>query len=114
MPLEVIEIDVYCGKAKVLYGVSLQVNEGEIVALLGGNGAGKSTTLLTIAGIVSARKGMITYQGKSLHQEAPASIVKCGIALCPEGRELFSDMTVEGNLRLGAFLIKENDGIALS
>lgn len=112
MTLEVDDIVTFYGKAQVLYGISLRVEEGDIVALFGGNGAGKSTTLLTIAGVVAAGGGRVLYKNKLLTGKPPASVVKFGIALCPEGRELFPDMTVEANLRLGAFLRKDREGIA--
>lgn len=111
MLLELVNIDTYYGRAKVLHSVSLHVSQGEIVTLLGSNGAGKSTTLLTISGIIRARNGRVLYQDKLINREKPGSIVKLGIAQCPEGREIFPDMTVEGNLMLGAFTRRDRDGI---
>lgn len=104
MLLQLIEIDTYYGRAQVLNSISLEVDHGEIVTLLGANGAGKSTILLTISGIVRARKGKTLFQNILINREKPGAIVKLGIAQCPEGRELFPNMTVEDNLRLGAFL----------
>jgi branched-chain amino acid transport system ATP-binding protein len=81
----------------------LQVNEGEIVTLLGANGAGKTTTLHTISGLLRARQGSITFQGQALHRVSPQSIVEAGLIHIAEGRELFPHMTVLENLELGAF-----------
>ncbi len=89
----------------------MNVDEGEIVALLGANGAGKSTTLLTVSGIVRPHEGTIIYQNKVINKEKPSEIVKMGIAHCPEGRALFPDMTVEDNLNLGAFLRTDREEI---
>lgn len=112
MLLELIDVDTYYGRAQALKGLSLEVDQGEIVAILGANGAGKSTTLLTISGILRSRRGKILYQDKPIHREKPGMIVKLGIAQCPEGRALFPDMTVQDNLNLGAFLRRDSDGIA--
>jgi branched-chain amino acid transport system ATP-binding protein len=111
MLLKIINIDVYYGKAQVLHSVSLSVDEGEIVTLLGANGAGKSTTLKAISGIIHPRNGQIVYKNKAINREKPGAIVKLGAALCPEGRELFSEMSVKDNLRLGAFLRRDFAGI---
>ncbi len=112
MLLELIEVDTYYGRAQALKGISLHVDRGEIVAVLGANGAGKSTALLTISGILRSRRGKILYEGKPIHREKPGAIVKRGVAQCPEGRALFPDMTVRDNLTLGAFLRRDRDGIA--
>jgi branched-chain amino acid transport system ATP-binding protein len=111
MLLQLIDVDAYYGRAQALDSISLGVDHGEIVTLLGANGAGKSTALLTISGIVCPRQGKILFQDKPINREKPGAIVKLGIAQCPEGRELFPDMTVEENLRLGAFLRKDTIGI---
>ncbi|HPQ44536.1 MAG TPA: ABC transporter ATP-binding protein [Syntrophales bacterium] len=111
MLLHIDNITTYYGKGQALRGVSLTVDEGEIVALLGANGAGKSTTLLTISGIVRPHEGTITYRDKMINKEKSSEIVKMGIAHCPEGRALFPDMTVQDNLELGAFLRRDKDGI---
>jgi branched-chain amino acid transport system ATP-binding protein len=111
MLLQLIDVDAYYGRAQALDSISLGVDHGEIVTLLGANGAGKSTALLTISGIVRPRQGKILFQDKPINREKPGAIVKLGIAQCPEGRELFPDMTVEENLRLGAFLRKDTIGI---
>lgn len=111
MLLEVENITTCYGNAEALRDVSLNVEEGEIVALLGANGAGKSTTLLTVSGIVKPRKGKIFFRGKEISRERPSEIVKIGLAQCPEGRALFADMTVKDNLMLGAFLRKNKQEI---
>ena len=110
--LELCDIDAYYGHAQALRGVSLQVGPGEIVALLGANGAGKSTTLLTISGLLRPRKGHILFRGKPMSREKPGRIVGLGISHCPEGRALFPEMTVQDNLGLGAFLRRDREGIA--
>ena len=112
MLLELVDVNTYYGKAHVLQNVSLHVGQGEIVTLLGANGAGKSTTLLTISGIVRARSGKLLLQDRLINREKPARIVKLGIAQCPEGKDLFPDMCVEDNLKLGAFLRRDIQGIA--
>jgi len=112
MLLELIDIDIYYGRAQVLHNVSLCLHQGEIVTLLGANGAGKSTTLLMISGIIQARKGRILFQNTPINREKPGAIVKLGIAQCAEGKELFPNMTVEDNLKLGAFARKDTLGIA--
>ncbi len=112
MLLELIEVETYYGRAQALKGISFQVDREEIVAVLGANGAGKSTALLTISGILRPRRGKILYEDKPIHREKPGTIVRLGIAQCPEGRALFPDMTVRDNLTLGAFLRRDRDGIA--
>jgi branched-chain amino acid transport system ATP-binding protein len=94
---------VFYGDVQALWDVSLQVNEGEIVTLLGANGAGKTTTLRTISGLLRARQGSITFQGQALHRASPQAIVEAGLIHIAEGRELFPHMTVLENLELGAF-----------
>ncbi len=92
------------GAIKALRGISLDVNEGELVALIGVNGAGKSTTLATIAGVLRPSEGTITFQGESIVGKTPEAIARKGISLVPEGREILASLTVEENLRLGAFV----------
>jgi branched-chain amino acid transport system ATP-binding protein len=94
---------VFYGDVQALWDVSLQVNEGEIVTLLGANGSGKTTTLHTISGLLRPRQGSITFQSQALHRESPQSIVEAGLIHIAEGRELFPHMTVLENLELGAF-----------
>jgi branched-chain amino acid transport system ATP-binding protein len=95
------------GKKRVLDGVSLRVGEGEIVALLGHNGAGKSTTLKTILGLIRARAGQVRFAGQPWTNGNPAANVERGIALVPEGRGVFPDLTVVENLALGAYAVRE-------
>jgi len=95
------------GKVNVLNNVSISVKEGKIVSLLGANGAGKSTLLMSISGIVPIRQGKIYFYDKRIDRLSPAEIVKAGISQVPEGRRIFPDLTVEENLRLGAFLQKD-------
>jgi len=95
------------GAITALRGVSVEVQEGELVALLGVNGAGKSTTLATIAGVMRPWQGEVQFQGRSILGKTPEQIARLGIALVPEGREIFPSLTVEENLRLGAFIRKD-------
>lgn len=109
--LKINDIDVYYGNIQALRGISLEVNEGEIVTLIGANGAGKSTLLKTISGLLKPKKGSIEYLGASIDGKPAQAIVKAGISHVPEGRRVFSNMTVEENLELGAYLRKDRDGI---
>ena len=109
--LQVKDIDVYYGNIQALRGISLEVNEGEIVTLIGANGAGKSTLLKTISGLLKPKKGSIEYLGSDIDGKAAQSIVKAGISHVPEGRRVFANMTVEENLELGAYLRKDREGI---
>jgi branched-chain amino acid transport system ATP-binding protein len=102
--LEMTNIETYYGNIRALKGISLSVAEGEIITLIGANGAGKSTTLMTICGIVPARSGDILFQGKSIRSLEPNVIVSLGISQAPEGRRIFPMMTVAENLDMGAFL----------
>ncbi len=101
--LEVTDIHTYYGSIHALKGISLQVREGEIVTLIGANGAGKSTTLRSINGLNNPRKGRIVFQGKDITNDPAHSIVKMGISQSPEGRRLFPHMSVLENLEMGAF-----------
>jgi branched-chain amino acid transport system ATP-binding protein len=101
--LEVKDIEVAYGDVQVLFGVSLEVHEGEIVTLLGSNGAGKTTTLRAIAGVRPPRSGAIRFRGQDLSRVAASARPALGIALVPEGRELWPQLTVRENLELGAF-----------
>ena len=101
--LEIDDVHVYYGAIHALKGVSLRVQEGEIVTLIGANGAGKSTTLRAINGLNRPRQGSIRFQGADITGSAPHSIVKNGIAQSPEGRRLFPRMSVTENLEMGAF-----------
>ena len=101
------EVDVFYGVIQALKQVSLEVNKGETVALIGANGAGKSTTLRTICGIVRARSGSITFEGQNILGLDTQKVVERGIALVPEGRRVFPNLTVLENLRIGAYLRKD-------
>jgi branched-chain amino acid transport system ATP-binding protein len=109
--LNVNGIDVFYGNIQALKGVSLEINEGEIVTLIGANGAGKSTLLKTLSGLLKPKSGSIEYLGNSISGKAPQSIVKVGISHVPEGRRVFANMSVEENLELGAYLRKDKAGI---
>jgi len=100
--LEIRGIDVAYGDVQVLWDVSFEVKQGEIVALIGANGAGKSTTLATISSLLTPRKGGVYYEGNPIHTRAPHDLVSLGIAHVPEARRLFPEMTVKENLLLGA------------
>jgi branched-chain amino acid transport system ATP-binding protein len=102
--LEVDDLFAGYGSVQVLNGVSLQVEPGSITALLGSNGAGKTTLMRTIAGLIQPDRGRILHEGKPIHRLAPPQRVEMGIVLVPEGRQVFSDFTVEENLKLGAFV----------
>jgi branched-chain amino acid transport system ATP-binding protein len=101
--LHVQQLAVFYGDVQALWDVSLQVNEGEIVTLLGANGAGKTTTLHTISGLLRPHQGSITFQDQALYRASPQGIVEAGLIHIAEGRELFPHMTVLENLELGAF-----------
>lgn len=106
------DLDVYYGAIQALCGVTMQVNEGEIVAIIGSNGAGKTTTLRTISGIVKPRRGSITFEGREIDGMRSDAIVKLGISQSPEGRRIFTNMTVEENLKMGAFIRNDAAGIS--
>ena len=101
--LKVSGLDVYYGSIHAVKGVSFEVEQGEIVTLIGANGAGKSTTLNTVAGILGARNGSIEFMGESILGTPAHHMVRKGIALCPEGRRVFTQMTVEENLQMGGY-----------
>ena len=103
MLLDVKNINVYYGAIHAVKDISFQVEEGEIVTLIGANGAGKSTTLQTISGLLHTRTGSIEFMGKSIHGVPAHKLVAQGLAQVPEGRRVFSQMTVEENLEMGAF-----------
>ena len=110
--LELRQVNTYYGKIQALQDVSIRVDDGEIVTLIGANGAGKSTTLMTVCGILHPRSGEIVWNGAPIHQLPPHDIVKLGISQVPEGRLIFPELTVRENLDLGAFLRNDRDGIA--
>ena len=101
--LEISNLHVYYGAIHAIKGVSFEVNEGEIVTLIGANGAGKSTTLNTIAGLIRPRSGSISFDGKPLTKVTTAKTVSRGMALCPEGRRIFQQLTVRENLEMGGY-----------
>jgi branched-chain amino acid transport system ATP-binding protein len=109
--LEIEEIDAFYGTIQALRGISLEVREGEIVTLIGANGAGKSSTLRAINGVLHPRKGKIRFEGRDITRAAPHEIVKQGIAQSPEGRRLFPRMSVTENLEMGAFQRKDKPEI---
>ena len=110
--LNIQELNVFYGAIQALNNVSISVNPGEVVAIIGSNGAGKSTLLRTISGLIRPRSGSITYQGKELTTMAPHNIVKLGLSQSPEGRRIFTNMTVQENLQLGAFLRTDHAEVA--
>ena len=109
--LRVDDIHTYYGSIQALKGISLEVREGEVVTLIGANGAGKSTTLRSINGLNTPREGTIVFQGKDITRTAPHDIVQLGISQSPEGRRLFPHMTVLENLEMGAFQRRDRSGI---
>jgi branched-chain amino acid transport system ATP-binding protein len=106
--LKIEDLKVNYGGIEAVKGISLTVEEGQIVTLIGANGAGKSTTLRTISGLVKPRSGKITFCGEDITGIDPTNIVKRGITMAPEGRHIFPDMTVKENLRVGAYLRKDD------
>lgn len=111
MMLELINISVNYGAIQALKDINLTVNEGEIVTLIGANGAGKSTTLRTISRLINPRQGKLIYQGKDITQTRPDQVVKLGIAQSPEGRKILAQQTVLTNLELGAYTRSDRLGI---
>ncbi len=109
--LELTDVETYYGSIQALKGITIDVREGEIVTLIGANGAGKSTTLRSINGLNHPRRGRIKFQGRDITHDSPHSIVKRGIAQSPEGRKLFPRMTVTENLEMGAFQRSDRAGI---
>ncbi|MBP5471321.1 MAG: ABC transporter ATP-binding protein [Lachnospiraceae bacterium] len=101
--LKVENLHVYYGSIHAIKGVSFEVSEGEIVTLIGANGAGKSTTLNTVGGLLKPREGSIEFEGRSILGVAPHKVVNEGMALCPEGRRVFAQLSVKENLEMGAY-----------
>ncbi len=110
--LELKNIDTFYGNIQALRDVNIKVGEGEIITLIGANGAGKSTTLMTICGVVPPKRGEVIFQGQRMNGVAPNKVVQQGICQVPEGRLIFPDLTVQENLDMGAFLRSDKDGIA--
>jgi branched-chain amino acid transport system ATP-binding protein len=110
--LEIENLEVAYGSIQALHGVSLRVSQGSIVTLIGANGAGKSTTLRAISGLIKARGGKVRYDGEDITNLPPHAIVARGLCHVPEGRMVFANLTVEENLRMGAYLRKDKAGVA--
>ncbi|QJW47495.1 ABC transporter ATP-binding protein [bacterium BFN5] len=109
--LKIDNINVYYGAIHAIKGISLEVNEGEIVTLIGANGAGKSTILRTVSGLLKPKTGEIKFEGKNIAGMPAQNIVKLGISQVPEGRRVFANMTVLENLELGAYIRSDKQGI---
>ncbi len=111
MLLEVDNVSVYYDSIQALKGVSLEVEAGELVTIVGSNGAGKTTTMMTISGILRPRQGTVRYRGQDITRLPPHEIVRQGISHCPEGRQIFTRLTVAENLVLGAYNRQDREGI---
>lgn len=109
--LEINDLHVNYGMIAALKGISFEVNEGEVISLIGANGAGKTTTLHTLTGLISAKSGSIKFNGVELTKTPAHKIVEMGIAHVPEGRRIFQNLTVLDNLKLGAFTRKDKENI---
>ena len=109
--LAISDLHVHYGGIKALQGVNLEVGVGEVVALIGSNGAGKSTTLRAVSRIVPVRSGSISFDGRDLLTRRPEEVVRLGIAHAPEGRRVLTRLTVEDNLRLGAYVRRDDDAV---
>ncbi|MDO8282882.1 MAG: ABC transporter ATP-binding protein [Thermodesulfovibrionia bacterium] len=109
--LKLIDVNTFYGNIQALKGVNINISEGEIITLIGANGAGKTTALMSISGLVPPRSGGIFFFSKPIHNVSPDKIVSLGISQVPEGRHIFPQLTVMENLRMGAFLRRDRDGI---
>ena len=109
--LEIKDLEVYYGMIQAIKGISFEVNEGEVIALIGSNGAGKTTTLQTITGMLQAKKGQILFEGTDITKVPGHKIVSMGMAHVPEGRRVFSQLTVYENLKMGAYTRKDKNEI---
>ncbi|GFI27654.1 high-affinity branched-chain amino acid transport ATP-binding protein LivF [Lachnospiraceae bacterium] len=109
--LEIKDLEVYYGMIQAIKGISFEVNEGEVIALIGANGAGKTTILHTITGLLSPKKGSVVFEGKDITKVAAHKIVSLGMAHVPEGRRVFAELTVYENLKMGAYTRKEKSEI---
>ncbi|MBQ1877751.1 MAG: ABC transporter ATP-binding protein [Erysipelotrichaceae bacterium] len=114
MLLQVNNLHTYYGNIKALRGASFHIDEGEIVAFIGANGAGKSTLMNTLAGTLKPREGSIIFRGEDITRTAPKDRVERGIVLCPEGRQIFPKFTVEENLLMGAYSVRDKQAISTS
>ena len=112
--LKLVSIESYYGKIQALKGISLGVPAGGIVAILGANGAGKSTALRTISGLIQPARGEIVFEGVAIHRMSPHKIVRTGISQVPEGRDIFMGLTVRENLMMGAFTSKESKAVQIN
>lgn len=110
--LKVTNIETYYGPIMAIRGVSFEVPEGNIVTILGSNGAGKTTVLKTICGVMDPQKGSVQFQGREIRRMDPDKVMRLGISHVPEGREVFPFLTVRENLRMGAFTRRDADGVA--
>jgi branched-chain amino acid transport system ATP-binding protein len=110
--LEVKNIDVYHGDVQVIFNLSLYVEEGEVVSIIGGNGAGKSTLLKTISGLLHPARGEVFFEGAAIQAASPDEIVEYGIVQVPEGRRLFTLMTVKDNLVVGAYNSRASQAVS--
>ena len=108
--LEVKDLEVYYGVIRALQGISFEVNEGEIVTLIGANGAGKTTTMQSVVGLIPKRSGSVTFDGHDINKTPCHKIVKLGMTQVPEGRRIFQELTVYENLLMGAYSIKDQSG----
>lgn len=109
--LEIKDLKVYYGMIQAIKGVSFEVNEGEVIALIGANGAGKTTILHTVTGLLEAKSGSVLFDGKNITKVPAHKIVSMGMAHVPEGRRVFANLTVLQNLRMGAYTRKDKDEI---
>lgn len=110
--LSVKDLHVYYGAIHAIKGISFEVKQGEIVTLIGANGAGKTTTLHAVSGLIKPKSGQIVFDGRSLHNVPAHKILKMGMAQVPEGRRIFSKLTVQENLEMGAYTRKDADGVS--
>lgn len=111
MMLKINDLNTYYGAIHALKGIDMEVDEGEIVSLIGSNGAGKTTLLNTITGVAKAAKGTVVFKGKDITNIPSYAMTKLKISISPEGREVFPELTVEENLRLGAYIVKDKGAI---
>ena len=109
--LEIKDLEVYYGVIQAIKGVSFEVNQGEVIALIGANGAGKTTILQTITGLLSPKNGSVIFEGKDITKIPAHKIVSLGMAHVPEGRRVFADLSVLENLKMGAFTRKDKNEI---
>ena len=109
--LKLTQVHTYYGNIHALKGIDIEVTEGEVISLIGANGAGKSTTLMTTSGVVPAKRGTVEFNGQDITHASPDEIVKMGICQVPEGRRIFPYLTVAENLDMGAFLRTDKEGI---